>query len=348
MSTASNPVQNEDFTDAAASLATPVTGEAVSSDSPVPTDKYLTPADVAATKAAESESAVTGDLATDAVAAVTPKGEPPADKWDTILDNARRKARAEVEGEYAWAKDVNREDFEATRKWIATGNQNVMLALDQLVQGIIKSNPDQKGQVERYFKSILQEAGPAAAVSAAAAGSAASVPDPNAEPGPDIPTDTSNGVPVVYSAGRMKEYGAWLAKQIKNDIGKDLAPIISEREQKALNAKTEAYTERSVAAISGLPGFEENRAEIASAYAAIPLSDDSRTEGEKLRDAYLTVVSSKMSEVARREAVASVTRRAEASTVNPSSPASSQPFDYKKATWEQALRHEFNSSALGR
>lgn len=368
MSTQSTPIQSEDFVEAAGALATPPTGEAVATSEPIPTDRYLTPEDVAATKAAEAEAsgtpvaAVVADPAAPAavaakdgtpapVAAAKPvAGAPPEDRWDTILENARKKARADVESEYTWVKDLSRDDIEATRKWISLGNQNPLMALDQLVQGMIRSNPDQKSQIERYFKSILGEAGAVAAVAAAAAGAAAS--DADAKPGPDIPTDTSNGKPVVYSDAQMDKLLAWQAKQLRAEIRtefeKDLAPIRNEREQLRIDTETTEYTNRAIGAISGLPGYEEYRTEIAQAYANIPTADNTRTEGEKLRDAYLQVVTSKMSEKARLEAIASVTRRAEAGTVNPSAQSAATPFDYKSASWEQALRHEFNTAALER
>jgi hypothetical protein len=70
--------------------------------------------------------------------------------------------------------------------------------------------------------------------------------------------------------------------------------------------------------------------------------DDPRTEGEKLRDAYLQVVGSKFTQQARQTAVSDIQRKASAGTVNPGSAVGTAPFDYKKATWEEALKHEWN------
>lgn len=369
-----NPIQSADFAEAASSLATPEVGSVVAATDPTPTDKYLSPADVAATKAAEAATPpdagalegvvdpaakpVVADPAAPGapVAAVSGKTAPPADRWDSILENARKKAKEETEAEYAWAKDLQKDDVEATRKWITLGNQNPLLALDQLVQGIIRNNPAQKTDVERYFKTILQVAGPE--VAAAAAGAAATASDADPMPPPDIPTDTSNGVPVVYSDKQMLLRDQWFTRQIKKEVkadyDKELAPIRAEREQAATERKQVAdqkaiddYTEMSIGAIASRPGYEKYRAEIATVYAAMP-TDGKLTEGEKLRDAYLQVITDKMSEDARAEAVASVNRRADAGTVNPSSQGASAPFDYKNASWEQALRHEFNTAALGR
>ena len=363
MSTASDPIQAEDFAPVAAALATPVTGDAVAASDPIPTDKYLTAEDVAATKAADAAAAAPAptDEAIEIAATTTPAAKaPPADRWDTILDNARKKERAAVEGEYAWAKGMNRDEVEATREWISLGNQNPILALDKLVQGIVRPSPDQKAQIERYFTTVLREAGPAVAAAAAAAATpAVAATDSDPMPLPDIPTDTSNGVPVVYSDKQMLVRDQWLIRKIKSEVAlqteKDLAPLRTDKQQRDTEqqkiqeqAATDAYSAHSVAAIADKPGFELYRAEIAAAYAAMPLSDNSRSEGEKVRDAYLQVIISKMSDLARDEAVASVTRRAEAGTVDPSRQSAATPFDYEKATWEQALRHEFNAAALGR
>ena len=371
MSANSNPIESKDFTEVAAAVATPVAGEAVAADAPVPTDKYLTPADVEASKNAPAAAVATPGEPPAASAAqpdaAATKGEPPKEKWDTILANAREKAKAEAkaatENEYAWAKDLNRDDVEATRKWIDLGNQNPLLALDQLVQGMIKVNPAQKAQIEHYFKSILQTAGPAAAAAAAAdavsKGATATGDDPMPEA--DVPTDTSNGVGVVYSKTQMKAYDEWKDRQFKKQLDAakaelrgEIAPVLSERKEAETQKAIDEYTERSVGAISSRPGYEEFRAEIAAVYAAYPMNDG-RNEGEKLRDAYLEVMSSKITEQteaatkkASDEAIASIHRRADAGTVNPAAASASQPFDYKKATWEQALRHEFNSAALGR
>lgn len=264
------------------------------------------------------------------------QGQPPRERWDSILENARRKAREEVESQYQeiqWARQIDRGELEAARAWMDLGNRNPMLALDQLLNGIIQSSPQARAQVERYVQNLFAQ------------GQGQRHVDDDPAPEPDIPTDQSNGQPVVYSAQQMQKLLAWqqrqLTKQFQQEMQQQVGPIQAERAAQQQQRMVETYSKQAVGAVRDLPGFNENKVEITRIYAQMPLRDG-RTEGEKLRDAYLQVVGKKLQFQGRQQAVQDITRKAGATTVNPASGNAGQQFDYKNASWEDALRHEWN------
>lgn len=231
-------------------------------------------------------------------------GEPPQERWPDILENTRKKTRAEVEAEYSYAKGVDRSQFEVARSWLALADRDPMLALDRMVQAIAQ-NPQQAPQLKSYFGRLL-------------AGSQARQAPSDAMPGPDIPTSDSNGQPVVYSAQQIQKLLAWQERQFQQTLDKRFGPIEQERQHTSMSRQADSYAEATMKVLKDRPGFKDNAEDIIAAYQAIPL-DDPRTEGEKLRDAYLEVVGSKFQTGARQQAVADLTRKASATTINPAS-----------------------------
>jgi len=293
------------------------------------------------TSAADSGSteSVAQDGTTQAVQQTPQKGEPPRERWDSILENAREKVRTE---EFGWAKGVDRQEFESARSWLDLANQNPMQALDRFVRTIATSN-EGKQALRSYMGRMLGQR-PAAAPQQGQQ-------SPGGEdtmPGPDIPTSESNGQPVVYSASRMHQLLEWQQRQLMTKFGEQLQPFQEDREQRQAREAQERqaaqhrnYADVSVSALEKKPGFKEHKAEIVAVYSAIPVHDP-RSEGEKLRDAYDQVVGSKRDTITRQQTVDDIRRKAGANTVPANSSAPPAPFDHKKATWAQSFEHEWN------
>jgi len=211
--------------------------------------------------------------------------EPPKERWDAILNNAREKAKAEVLEQYSWAKDIDVEDAKALRGWMEVGNRDPIQALDYLVRGIAQ---DQNAipRLQQYLSQLM---------GGQPQGQPEAQPETDEMPEPDIPTDQSNGQPVVYSAKQLKLLLEWQARNLTGEFKKELAPFQQDRDaaneaqQKAeIRQQADAYATRAVSEIADKPGFLENREEITKVWSEMPR--DGRTEGELLFSAYLKVV----------------------------------------------------------
>ncbi|MGV1037708.1 MAG: hypothetical protein ACOYD0_11890 [Candidatus Nanopelagicales bacterium] len=268
--------------------------------------------------------------------------EPPKERWDAILANAREKAKQEALAQFAWAKDIAPDEAEAVRTWVQVGNENPMAALDHLVRGLAQM-PGAIPHLQEYFRGLLGDEGQPQGRQ--------SVPAGDEMPQPDIPTDQSNGQPVVYSAQQLQKLLQWQAAQLRKDLTsefqtelqpfqQDRQSAIAQRQAYQIKQQADQYAAKAVGEISNQPGFDANKAEIAKVWDEMP-RNDGRTEGERLYAAYIQVVAPKLSNLARQNAVADVTRRAGATTINPNSAgAGSEKFDYSKASWADALKHE--------
>lgn len=287
-------------------------------------------------------------------------GQIPPSRRQSILDNARKKARTERETELnaewetktGWAKDIDPKEAAVVRDWVRRGNTDpagLVMDLWQRVQNDPTHGTRLRSEAARILGSRPQQ----------------QVPVEDVMPPPDIPTDTSNGEPVVYSAKQLALRDAWLKKQFLTDVEQRLAPYqqdLQSRQQTqelvAMQAQADAYGASTMKSLTDQPGFKEHAPAIRAAYAAMGIRDpktgdivpdpqDVRSEGEKLRDAYLQIVVPTLQTAGRQQVVHDLHRKAQASTVNPSSTHSSEPFDYKKATVEEALRYEWEKRKSG-
>jgi hypothetical protein len=290
-----------------------------------PTSEPSTPADTASSEPVSEPAPATEVPESDGQPVSETQGEPPKERWSTILENARKKAVEETEAQYVWAKGVERAEFEAARTWMQLANRDSFLALDRLVQGMAQT-PEGQQQLQSYFGRALSQ-------------SRTAQPQAPQMPGPDIPTSESNGQPVVYSAQRMQELLQWQQQQLLQQVDQRISPFKQEREAKEREARTNAYTESAISRVKDRPGFTEHKEDIVRAYAAMPVVEG-EDEAAKLMQAYLDVVGPKLTFQARQQAVADITRKASASTVNPAA-VSGKSFDYSKATLEEALAYEW-------
>jgi hypothetical protein len=333
-------------------------------------DDIETAASGVETTAADSSPADTttsetaSPAASASVAEVDPVNDPgwgqiPTNRRQSILDNARKKARAERESELnqewesktGWAKDIDQSDAAILREWNASAKQDpgaFVMSLLSKINGDPTHGPRVRSEMARILGSQRQ---------------AAPAEDPM--PQPDIPTDTSNGKPVVYSAERQLDLWKWQQRQFQSEMKQALAPFQQDRDRSAqtqqlvaMQAQADAYGANTLKSLVDLPQFKEQKEAIAAAYAAMaiknprtgqmePDPNDPRSEGEKLRDAYLSVVVPKLSQVGHQQAVTTLNRKANASTVNPASSSSTEPFDHKSASWEESLKHEWNKRKNG-
>lgn len=317
-------------------VASGTTPETTTTDAPAAASE---PSTTAQPEAATSAPAVVDDINDPGW------GQIPQSRRQSILDNARKKARAERETELnqewesktGWAKDIDPQEAAIVREWYRRGNTDpvgLVTDLYQRVQNDPVHGQRLRSEAARTLGSQRQSA-------------------PQAEdvmPQPDIPTDASNGQPVVYSASQLQKLLEWQDRRSEARLKKELAPYQQDRQTRqqadellAMQQQSNDYAVKTVGPLKALPGFSEHQAAIAKEYEAMGTDpNDSRSEGEKLRDAYLKVVVPQLSAAGAQQAVTTLHRKANANTVNPSATSNTEPFDHKKATWEESLQHEWN------
>lgn len=245
------------------------------------------------------------------------KGEPPKERWDDILNNARTKTRAEVEAEYkqkyGWAESVNPTEFQQIQQWARQYQSDPIAWFAQTA-----------AELRQQFPHLAQNLHSEAARVLAGARS---------NPQQAAPTDIEPDIPVVdeqgrvvsqaFSADRVKQL---IAHAVQDAIGKEVAPMKADfqsRQQQEQARQEQAQIESSVKSIyeqasSELPQFKENEAEIAKALAEIP-----GDPGTALYRAWAKVVLPKYQAQSKADVLDSFKQKAAAKTEAPSAGAAS-------------------------
>lgn len=274
--------------------------------------------------------AQTGDDQTASAPASTP-GEPPQEKWPTILENARKKASAEAEAkfqqQYGWAMQADPAAMQEAVKLSQTYQQDRPAFIRQVLAEAV-TDPELAPLVRSEAARVLGSRTPAQTPQA-----------PAVDLSPDIPVMDQDGrvVAQTYSHERLQQV---VAKAIEDFATRELSPIKqdyqtrqeraqAERQQQELQAAvTDIYSEAS----DVLPGFKEHEAEIAKVFATIP-GDPAKA----LRAAWKQVVGGKLanSDQVKADTLKDLQTKAAASAVNPASaviPATKRPTSFHDAS----------------
>lgn len=311
--------------------------ETTSTDSTPASTESSTPA-VESTPPAQATSA-------DAPPERKRRGPISTDDHEKVVKNTREKTRAEVEKEwepYAWAKTANQAEVEQATQWRSFAKRDPVGFLETAIAEA-EANPQLAPQIKSLAARLLGRRGQQQVEAAF-----------DEEPGPDIPTDASNGVPVVYSAAQLRKRDAWFKKQLLSEVGQVIAPIAQETkatsdERAYYHAVNQAndFAQREFAAAQKWPGFKENIKEIADRVAKLQLqSDDPREVSLAFRDAYHEVVFPKLATSAHSAAIADVNRKVSASSVNPGATTQSPPQDPTRMSWTDSVRAEMKRAGM--
>lgn len=303
--------------------ATPTAAPATSAPSASPTpgqrptfaQAFAQDAAPTAPETASPEAAPTTPSVTDTpVESATPTpSEPPKERWDSILANAREKARSEAE-----------QQFQQQYGWAMQADRAVVEQAIQLGQSYTQDKP-------AFIRSILAEAitdpnlAPLVRSEAArvlGARNAAPPPQPQVDLSPDIPVMDANGqvVAQTYSHERLQQV---VQKAIEDFASRELSPIkqdyqTRQEQEQAARAQQElhATVQDIYSETSDLPGFKEHEQEIAKVFASIP-GDPAKA----LRAAWKQVVGSTLANANQVKAntLKELQTKAAASAVNPAS-----------------------------
>ena len=242
------------------------------------------------------------------------KGEPPPERWDSILANARTKARDEALAEHRDHLEVVRrlrEDFPGT--------------LAQLLEEG-SSDPRFSQQLTAKAAAILE-----ARTKAAQA---------NREPEADL--QTADGA-LVYSAERLRQWHQWNQTQTEQKLTAQFAPLQQlqqrfEQHQQVQQAahKAAEIAEKRGAQWKAMPFFMDHQAEIVTRQAELyeqlkgqPGFDPVSAPWDALQDAYREVVSTKAVPQLRSaqtgQFIADAARKRAGSSSDPAASAPAQP-----------------------
>lgn len=247
-----------------------------------------------------------------------PKGEPPAWRWQDILENTRKstreeaeaRVRQEVESQYQWAKDVADHERDGLLTWRAAMNG------DPQAVAHIKANP----QALAWLKGLVTEPPQAA-------------PDPM--PDPDLQSQDGT---LVYSATQMKALREWDQRQLTSTLTKSfderLKPfegVAKTFQQREAHAKAFTEVGSVLAEFRADPDFKTHEADVKA-----ELAKDSRLAELADRDvkaaleiAYARVWKAKVlpgqQKKAEGETLAQLQQRAVAGTLNPANAAPTTP-----------------------
>lgn len=317
------------------STSVPSTAESTPSTPSIPTPKERpsfrvalkeAAAKTAAASASPPPAAIVPDASVDPTTSTAspgskPVGEPPPEKWPTILDNARTKAaaeeRAKVETEYR-QKYGNHDPETVTEsvQWRTWAKQDPGAFLERAVLDGL-SNPASAPAIKSTLGKMLN----------AMRGSPRTAATPvTGPPPPDFRDDHGNE---FYSAKTQAQRDEWLKGQIlqeidplrqevqqtKADREAEQARVQRERAQTQVKQQITSHIEKAKAS---WPHFAAHQKEILALVATMPLtSGHPAEEAMVLRDAYDQVVLPKLSELEQNRVLADLKQKATASSLNP-------------------------------
>lgn len=238
-------------------------------------------------------------------------GAIPVERVRAILQNARKKAAAETEGRYAWAKDVQPEQY-AQHREILNWLDNDPVAFYKFLDSQLKAHPT--------YAQALQPARPAAQA------------DP--EPKPDL--QLADGT-FTYSRDQFNKLFEWRERQLEQRVTQKFAPLQDAFDKQARLSSGMAKAQAAIDEARTWQGFNENIKDIYSLMKA-----DKRVT---LESAYRRVVVPKLAqsdkdkrESLRQEILQELKSKPAANTETPGRVTNAAPASYKGKSTEEIMR----------
>lgn len=262
------------------------------------------------------------------------KGEPPKERWDSILANARTKAREEALAE-------NRDHLE------------VVAELKRDFPGTLARLLEEAAANPQYSETITAKA-------AALLNSRKQEAKANAEPEPDL--QTADGA-LVYSADQLRKWHQWNSRQTEEKLRAEMKPLhdlqhhlVQRAEAQKLTQEAHSIAEERGATWKAMPFFEDHKdailarqqeiyadAEAAGKRGEIRF-DPVNTPWTALQQAYAEVIRTqalpKLQSQQTDSLVAQAARKRAASSSDPAASAPAQPR--KPRTVDEALNQVFD------
>lgn len=257
------------------------------------------------------------------------KGEPPRERWDSILENARKKAR---------------EDTLAAHK----DHLEIVQRLQADLPGTLAQLLEEASGDPRFSEQMTSRA---AAILAARTQAAKA----NAEPEPDL--QTADGA-LVYSADQLRKWHQWNQTQTEQKLTAQFAPLqqlqqrLEQHQQaQAVIKEVAGVTEKRGAMWKAMPHFTEHQPAIIKRQAEIyaemegqPGFDPMGSPWDALQRAYTEVITTqalpKLRSAQTGQFIADAARKRAGSSSDPAASAPAQPR--KARTPDEALSQVFD------
>ena len=283
------------------------TGTAVAADS-----SSASPVAQTASPDSASVPATAAPVTTDAQATQGISGEPPKERWDSILANTRDKTRAEVEAEfkqkYGWADQLETNPVEFY-EWLDSQ---------------LAAHPEHGPRILALHAKALQSRRGRSA-------------EPPEEPVPDVPIVDANGNQTgqTYSAAQLKKWQEWNWQQQQHALDERFGPLeklnkrVEEAEQHAqVQQQATEHTKATLESLRADPFFTKHEAAIKAEFAA------HEDYGDNIHAAYVRVLTRDvlptLSQTGQRELLDSLNSKAAGTTVNPGGTTTTQRPSFKK------------------
>jgi len=328
-------------------LETASAADASPASTPEPVSTSTAPVEGEATAAAIVQPATEIPAPVLATTEEKPKGEPPAWRWQDILENARKttaeetaaRVRQEIEAQYAEVRDfqsMTSEERAGLKLW-----QQAMSG-DPAAQAHIRTVAQSNPALAQTLRAFVGAEAQAQAV------------DP--EPQPDAAIQLADGTQVpVYTADGQRKREAWLRNQLAPELESRLMekfkPLANTAEklqaierQNELRQQSTQWAATVIAPLSKLPYFDELKPELGKALTSLPPTATGEEMQAAVYAAYTTLLTAKTSALTEQgttKAVAAITQRAVAGTTNPSSASTATPkvFTPTADGFAEALAH---------
>ncbi len=335
--------QSGDMTSAFASALESASSTPVAEASPAstPTTDGQPTENASAAAIAQPEAQPTAAVTASPDSQQPAKGEPPAWRWQDILENTRKsvaeetaaRVRQEVEQQYSWAKDISASEQERANliNWYRKLNADPVSAFRELQQAI-EAHP-------QYAAALKpQQADP--------------------EPEPDL--QTADGQ-FVYSASQQKAWQEWNTRRISTELRKEfqqeLQPLKQTHQTLQSQQASAAYNDSVASVIARMseadPKFKEHRKDVFEVIQsdpklldrAIGTADSAPDPETAIEIAWGRVHRSKvlptLQQTTQSQVLADLQQRATASTVNPGAPSVTSPKKFQPGVqgFQEALTH---------
>jgi hypothetical protein len=255
-------------------------------------------------------------------------GEPPQERWPTILENARKKASEEAQTQF-------QQQYAGHLQLAQAMQSDPVGTITQLVAEL-QAHPTYGPQLKSHAARTL----------------AARQPKAEPEPTPDLVSRDANGQEVTFfSADQARKWQQWNANQMRQQMTQEFAPVMQiAQERKAEQAKQQ-YVAQAVDGyrpyvdeLQEMPGFSENREAIVKRqqemFAAAVKSGQHVDPMALVMRAYREIVPAKLQQQQQEQLATSALAKAAGRDANPASVVSSPPSPPK------SLRESFANLGL--
>jgi hypothetical protein len=232
-----------------------------------------------------------------------PKGPIPFERHDEIVKGFHKKLDA-----LKWAEKVDQSRYQQMSEWYDMADRNPVEFFNRFKAGLEK-HPTWGKYLTPQQAQAQQQANP--------------------EPEPDLVAE--NGQP-VYSAPQLRKWQEWNNAKTKAEFQSMVSPLLADRQQTQMQAQAQDFAKRTIEELSGLPGFDELKPEIAKNLKA----DRRLSPLGAYKRAYEEVYKPKMAQTSRDTLLNEMNQKAAANTANPNATAAT-PKSPRDMSWEEAL-----------